>query len=493
MTAAGDFTDIEIDIAIVGAGFAGLGLGIHLARRDKESFVILERGQQVGGTWRDNTYPGVACDIPSHLYSYSFRPPADWSQIYADGAEIHQYLQACVVDEGLAPNIRLGTDVQSMRWDPAAHRWNLRTTAGDVRARFLVVAAGRLSEPKVGDFPGLAEFRGPVCHTSRWDDRVQLGGRRVAVIGTGASAVQLLPSLADIADQLVVFCRSAPYVLPRDNRHYTETERAEFRSDPDLARGLREQLFAEAELGITSRHGIHPDIDLLRDRAMNHLAVQVRDPELRRRLTPDYVIGCKRVLLSDDFYPTVLRDNVVLEPSGLDRVAGSIAIAASENAYEVDAIILATGFQSTRPPFAERITGRDSSVLASRWSTGMTSYASTVVHGFPSMFVLDGPNASLGHNSAIHMIETQLEYVLGALNYLAHTGESTLEVTREAEATYTSFIDDRARSTVWLQGGCRSWYLDERSGRLTLLWPDTAESFRDRNGVFDPLPFQTVA
>jgi cation diffusion facilitator CzcD-associated flavoprotein CzcO len=493
MPVARDLTNIEIDIAIVGAGFAGLGIGIQLARRDKESFVILERAQEVGGTWRDNTYPGVACDIPSHLYSYSFRPPADWSRIYADGAEIQQYLQACVTAEGLAPHTRLGTDVQSMRWDPAQDRWELRTTAGDVRARFLVVAAGRLSEPNVADFPGLAEFSGPVFHTSRWDDGVQLAGRRVAVIGTGASAVQLLPSLADIAEHIVVFCRSAPYILPRNDRHYTEAERDEFRSDPSLARRLRERLFDDAELGIAARHGIHPDIDLLRDRARQHMTSQVRDPELRRRLTPNYEIGCKRVLLSDDFYATILRDNVLLESSGLDRVVGNIAVAGSENTHEVDAIILATGFRSTRPPFAESITGRDSSVLASRWSTGMTSYASTVVHGFPNMFVLDGPNASLGHNSAIYMIETQIDYVLGALDHLTNSGESTLEVTREAEATYTSFIDERARSTIWLQGGCQSWYLDERSGRLTLLWPDTAESFRDHNGIFDPLPFKVVA
>lgn len=485
-----------VDVAIIGAGFAGIGMATRLARRGRESFLMIERADAVGGTWRDNTYPGIACDIPAHLYSFSFRPPADWTSVYPSGPEIQRYLQRTVDDEGLAPYLRLGHELRNAVWRGGIGRWELtigrpgEAAADTVVARVLVLAVGRLSEPHVPDIEGLDDFAGDVVHTAAWRDDLPVAGARIGVVGTGASAVQLVPHLAPDAEELVVFSRTAPYVVPREDRAYTAAERARM-LDPDTARAERDRLLREADTAFGQRLRRAPDIDEIRDRARSHLVRQVADPRLRRLLTPGYEIGCKRILLSDDFYPAVQRANVVIEPSALESVIESKARAVSGHTYDLDILVLATGFQTARPPVATRVTGR-TGLLADHWSDGMVSYASTAVSGFPNMFVLDGPNAALGHNSAIYMIETQLDYVAGALDHLARTGVAALEVSAAAEAAYTREIDDRSASTVWLTG-CDSWYVDPSSGRLTLLWPGTAVSFRERNGTFDPGPYLTGA
>nr|MDG6783886.1 4-hydroxyacetophenone monooxygenase [Gordonia rubripertincta] len=284
--------------------------------------------------------------------------------------------------------------------------------------------------------------------------------------------------------------RTAPYVVPREDRRYSADERAAL-LDPEVAGEVRHRLLTEADGAFRQRLGLHPEIDEIRARARNHLHEQVDDPELRDHLTPGYEIGCKRILLSDDFYPALQRPNVVFEPSALESITESKATARSGRTFDLDLLVMATGFESARPPAASRVVGRAGLHLAEHWSSGMTSYASTVVSGFPNMFVLDGPNAALGHNSAIYMIETQLDYVLGALEFMGGTDVRALEVSAEAEAAYTREIDERSASTVWLTG-CDSWYVDPESGRLTLLWPGTAASFRERNGTFDPAPYLTI-
>ncbi|THG33508.1 flavin-containing monooxygenase [Naasia lichenicola] len=482
---------VEVDTLIVGAGIAGLGLGIRLARRGTASFLILERADQVGGTWRDNVYPGVACDIPSHLYSYSFRPKPDWSRFFAPGAEIQGYLVEAARDEGLLPHLRFGTAVLGSEWDEDDGRWMVRTTRGDYRCRVLVMAAGRLSEPRIPDVAGLDQSTGRVFHSSRWGD-ADLSGARVGIVGTGASAVQLIPEVAARAESVVVFQRSAPYVVPRQDREYTAAEQRLFARAPESAERLRSRLFWSMEQGYAQRIGISGPLDALRHRALAHLGEQVGDRGLRAALTPDYEIGCKRVLLSDDFYPALSRPTVVLEASALESVRGGTAVAASGRMHELDVLILATGFESTEPPYARTILGRNGVPLADRWADGMVAYASTAVHGFPNLFILDGPNASLGHNSAIYMIEAQIDHILDALSALADLtggamagGGGVLEVTRAAEDDYIAELDAVAGSTVWLRGKCSSWYVDERSGRLTLLWPDFAFAFRRRLSRFD--------
>ena len=483
----------DIDLAIVGAGIAGIGLGIRLRRRGDRSFVIFERANQVGGTWRDNTYPGVACDVPSHLYSYSFRPHPEWSRFFAPGAEIQRYLLASVAEEGLDENIRLNSDITGARWDADQSHWVLESSTGTVTARVLVLAAGRLSSPRYPPVPGLDTFPGPSFHSARWDHDVELAGKRVAVVGSGASSVQIVPEVAKVAAHVSVLQRSAPYVIPRDNPAYTVAERALLERDPaELAR-VRAALFWRAEEAYAQRAAEPQALDAARARALNHLHEQVADASLRAKLTPRYEIGCKRVLISSDYYPAMVQPHVSLEASALAAIEGDTLVMSNGARHQADVVIFATGFHAAEQPYAATIMGRDGVTLAEHWAHGMTAFASTAVSGFPNMFVVNGPNAAVGHNSAVYMIEAQIDYILGALQYQRAEGDPVLAVTAEAERSYVEFVDGLSASTVWMTGGCDSWYLDPRSGRLTLIWPDFAFAFRERNGRFSADAYETVA
>jgi cation diffusion facilitator CzcD-associated flavoprotein CzcO len=483
----------HVDVAIVGAGFAGIGMGIRLKRRGVNSFLVLERGASVGGTWRDNTYPGVACDIPSHLYSFSFRPNPDWSAFFSPGDEIRRYLENSAADEGLTPHLRFDAEVSQMVWDASESVWRLATPQGEVTARALVLACGRLTAPRIPDVPGLDTFAGPQFHSARWDHSVDLRGKRVAVVGSGASAVQLIPHLAEQASELVVLQRSAPYVIPRDERAYSTAERRLFARDPAEIAVLRSQLFWKAEEAFAQRAGDPAQTDAAKTRALRHLDEQVPDAALREKLTPTYEIGCKRVLISSDYYPALMRANVTVEASALKAVEGNTLIAANGSRHEADVVIYATGFHAAQQPYAGIVMGVDGERLADHWSHGMVAHASTVVHGFPNLFVINGPNAGLGHNSAIYMIESQIDYVLGAFQRLFADDDTVLNVSREAEVAYTQLIDSLSSSTVWMTGGCESWYRDSRTGRLTLLWPGFAHEFRRLNGEFSAMAFEPAA
>jgi cation diffusion facilitator CzcD-associated flavoprotein CzcO len=373
-----------------------------------------------------------------------------------------------------------------MHWNEEDEHWEVATKNGFYRARVLITAVGRLSEPRIPQLPGLGSARGDVFHSSRWRHDAMVDGRRIAVVGTGASAVQIVPRLAPKASSVVVFQRNAPYVLPRNDRAYESSERRSFEGDLRAVEALRSELFVAAEEGFAARAGAERDLNLLRARAQAHLRAQISDPTLIEQLTPNYEIGCKRVLLSDDFYPALTRDNVFLEASGLAEITGQTLRAANGRTHEYDVLVLATGFHTSELPFAERVYGSKGQNLAERWRGGMEAFASTVVHGFPNLFILDGPNAALGHNSAIYMIETQIDYILGALKFQAGTNGRPLDVSSRAERAYMNQVATASRGMVWETGGCTSWYLDPRVGRQTLLWPGTARSFREQNGTFDP-------
>ncbi|KQZ85431.1 4-hydroxyacetophenone monooxygenase [Microbacterium sp. Root166] len=481
----------RVEVAIVGAGFAGLGMAIALRRAGREDFVVLERGTSVGGTWRDNTYPGVACDVPSHLYGFTSHPNPNWSGTYATGAEIHAYLEHVAATEGLGDRLRLGTAMQSADWDAEHEVWRIGTSAGTVLSDSLVLACGRLTEPSIPGIAGLGTFTGPLFHSARWDHTAELAGARVAVVGTGASAVQLVPELAAIAAHVTVFQRSPAWIVPRGGEVYPPELRARFAAAPEQLAGLRAELFAEGEARFASRSGDAEAAASAQAIALAHLEAHVADPALRAALTPDYAFGCKRVLLSDDFYPAVASDRVTLVPEALTEVAGSTVRGADGSLHEVDAIVLATGFASTQQPYAELIRGEHGATLDGHWSHGMTSFASTVVAGFPNLFVLNGPNASLGHSSSVLMIEEQAAYTARALD-LRESAGGVLRVQASAEAAYTDEIAAAAASTPWIAGGCRNWYVDERSGRLTLLWPGTVDAFRARLARADGSEFEAL-
>lgn len=481
----------RVEVAIVGAGFAGIGMAIALQRAGRGDFVLLERAASVGGTWRDNTYPGVACDVPAHLYGFATHPNPGWSQTFAPGAEIRAYLEGVVTAEALWPKLRLGTAMQSADWDAEHEAWRVGTSRGTVLADALVVACGRLTEPSIPDIVGLGTFGGPLFHSARWDHTADLAGKRVALVGSGASAVQLLPRLAETAAHVTLFQRTPAWIVPRGGGAYSEADRDRFARDPQTLAALRAGLYAEGEDRFASRSGDAAAAASARGVALAHLAASVHDPALRAALTPDYAFGCKRVLLSDDFYPAVASDAVTLVPAALTAVDGPTAIAADGSRHEVDAIVLATGFASTRQPYAELVRGEQGQTLSQHWALGMTSFASTVVSGFPNLFVLNGPNASLGHSSSVLMIEEQAGYVARALADRAERG-GVLRVSAAAEAAYTDEIAAAAASTPWITGGCRNWYVDERSGRLTLLWPGTVDAFRARLARADGSEFEAL-
>ncbi|AVI00221.1 NAD(P)/FAD-dependent oxidoreductase (plasmid) [Streptomyces sp. WAC00288] len=479
----------DVDVVIIGTGFAGLGMGVRLKRHGRESFVILERAHDVGGTWRDNTYPGAACDIPSHLYSFSFRPNPEWSRLFSPGPEILEYLRDTAREEGLLPHIRFGADVKDARWDADKQRWTVTTADGVFTGRFLVTGTGHLADESLPPIKGLDGFTGETFHSARWNHRVPLDGKRIGVVGSGATAIQLVPELAKTASELVVFQRSAPYVTPRPDRVYTETQKQLFRRDPDAIPAHRAEIFWFLEDSYAQRRAVPEQLAQVKAAAREHLQRQVEDEELRAKLTPDYEPGCKRILISDTFYPALARDNVTLEASALDHLDGDKAISADGNAYELDVLVFCTGFEAAEPPYAALVHDGEGVSLADRWVQGMEAFASTTVSGFPNLFIVNGPNTGLGHNSIVYVIEAQIDYILGALDWSEANGNRVLDVSAEAQARYVEELQERSKGTVWLSDGCKSWYIDPHSGRLTLIWPEFAHEFRHRNGSFDPAPY----
>lgn len=467
-----------VDIAVVGAGFGGLGAAIRLKQKGFHDFVVLEQADDVGGTWRDNTYPGCACDVPSHLYSFSFARNPDWSDTFSGWQEIWDYLRACVRRFRLEPHLRLGHAVHDMVWDDRVQRWRIETSRGVFSARAVVSATGPLSTPSTPDIPGLASFRGAVFHSARWRHDHDLTGRRVAVIGTGASAAQFVPEIAQRVGALTVFQRTPPWVMPRMSRRITRVERAVYRQVPGAQRLSRTALYwAREAMGIGF---LRPSVNRLAQRAAaGHLRRQVPDPLLRATLTPRYVMGCKRVLLSNDYYPTLTRDNVAVVADPIREVRPDGIVTADDSVHPVDTIIFGTGFRVTDSPIAHRIRGRDGRTLADVWTPTMRAHLGTMVAGFPNLFVLLGPNTGLGHTSVVLMIESQLHQVVGALKYLRRTGLPAIEPTAEAQRRYTERVDAKMRGTVWVTGGCASWYLDA-TGRNSTLWPGFATTFRLR-------------
>ncbi len=477
---------LERDILIVGCGFAGLGMGIQLLRSGRTSFLVLERAADVGGTWRDNSYPGVACDVPSHLYSFSFRPNPRWSRVFSPGGEIQNYLRDCAQGEGLLPYVHLNTAMLDARWSDADQRWTVQTNRGTYRCRVLIACPGHLADEHLPDIEGLDTFSGEVFHSARWRQGVALEGKRIGVVGSGASAIQIVPEMAKIAGQLVVFQRSAPYMVPRPDRAYSAAEQRLFERDPEAVGRARADIFWTGEYNFVQRRNVPRFVAEAKALSLAHLQAQVPAGPLRDALTPRYEIGCKRVLISDTYYPALQQPQVTLEPSALTRLEGSQAISAAGRRFDLDVLICATGFEAVRPPFARLIHGRDGTSLDAHWAQGMLAHDSVAVHGYPNLFIINGPNTGLGHNSVVYIIEAQVDYILGALDHADAHGCAVLEADAAAQQRYVDALDARAQGSVWLAGGCRSWYVDERSGRLTLVWPGFAYAFRDANGRFHP-------
>ena len=471
-------------VAVIGAGFSGLGAAIRMRQVGIEDFVVLERADEVGGTWQANTYPGCQCDVASHLYSFSFMPNPDWSRGYSEQPEIWDYLRRCADRGGVRPHLRVGCEVLEAGWEEQGQRWRIETSTGPLTADVLVAGPGGLSEPKVPDLPGLETFAGPVFHSAAWDHDVDLRGKRVAVIGTGASAIQIVPSIQPEVARLDVFQRTPPWIVPHGDRPIGRFKRFLYRVFPPAQKLARAGIYMSREplvLGLVHRPKLLRAIERI---ATRHMHSQVPDPELRRRLTPDYRIGCKRILPSNNWYPALVRDNVELISDGIAEVRPEGIVDGAGELHELDAIVMATGFKVMDLPIAERVRGRDGT-LAEAWRDGVQAYLGTTISGFPNLFMLVGPNTGLGHNSIVYMIESQLNYVLDCLRVMDERGLASVDVRPEAQRAFNEDLQRRLEGTVWNAGGCASWYLDEHGFNRTI-WPGQTWTFRRLTRRFDP-------
>jgi cation diffusion facilitator CzcD-associated flavoprotein CzcO len=462
-------------VVVIGAGFGGIGLGIKLKAAGLDDFVILEKSDSVGGVWRENRYPGAACDVPSHLYSFSFEPRADWPRKYADQADILDYLIHCARKYALEPHIRFGAEVTEARWDEVSCYWIVRTRAGDVfEARSLVTATGQLGKPVIPSLPGLADFAGPKFHSAQWRSDIDLAGKRVAVIGTGASAIQFVPAIAPLVEKLSVFQRSAAYVLPKPDKLYSPWQLALFRRIPGALRLSRMLQYLKHEVTAFAFVTVPSALKVKRPAFRRHLRAGVSDPAVRARLVPNYRIGCKRILLSNDYFQAFDRRNVELVTTSIRRIRADAIVTADGTERKIDCIIFGTGFAATDFLVPMTITGSGELDLHQAWRNGAEAYLGMTIAGFPNFFMLYGPNTNLAHNSIVFMLESQIRYVVACLQRLRSA--RSIEVKPDVQNQFNARLQQRLRHTAWAKG-CSSWYLTA-DGRNTTNWPGYTFEFR---------------
>jgi cation diffusion facilitator CzcD-associated flavoprotein CzcO len=483
----------HVGVLIVGSGFAGLGAAIKLSQDGRDDFLVIERGSEVGGTWRDNTYPGATCDVPSHLYSYGFALNPDWTRSFSPQPEIQDYLRTMAARYGVLDKHLFDTELLRAEWNGDDGVWLVETSRGTFTADVFVPAVGGLCEPAMPDIKGIETFEGELFHSARWDHRVDLSGKRVAVIGTGASAIQIVPAIAGRVSHLDVYQRTAPWIIPRRDRAYGRLERFVYKHVPGAQRIAREALYWGREsfvLGFVFAPKIMP---LAQRAAERNIAAAIADPELRARVTPDWRFGCKRVLISNDWYPTLLQDHVDLVTDGIAEVRENAIVTRDGTVREVDVIIVATGFHATDSPAYDLIKGADGRGLGDIWrECGQQAYKGATVAGFPNMMFVIGPNMGLGHSSMVFMAESAINYLSSALRELDRHDLATFEVRPDVQHDYNARLQNRLKQTVWSTGGCSSWYQDKH-GRITTLWPGFTFTFRRLTRKFDLDAYRTTA
>jgi len=483
----------HLSVGIVGGGFGGVGMGIRLRQEGIEDFTIFERGETVGGVWRANTYPGAACDVPSHLYSFAFAPGTRWSRRYAPQPEILAYLEECVEKFGLEPNLRLGVEATAASFDAGSGRWTLETDDGGVHEfDVLVTACGQLTRPAIPAIPGADDFEGPVFHSAEWDHDVELEGKRVAVIGTGASAIQFVPEIAKQARSLAIYQRSAPWILPKPDVAYSERKRSLFRRFPIRVAAARLGLFSFFECGTYAFTGKTWIMTPFRAVADHERRTRLSDPELLRKATPDYEIGCKRILFTSDWYPAIARDNVELLEGGVERITAAGVIGADGVERPADAIIYGTGFQSHNFVAPMEIHGLDGRELGAVWRDSPDAYLGTTVSGFPNMFVMYGPNTNHGSGSVPYTLQCQYNYALDAMRRIRDRDLRWIDLRPETMAEWDREMAERSAHTVWVTGGCHSWYINEK-GANTNNWPGPWLEFHRRTRRINPGHYRAAA
>lgn len=480
----------DFPIAIIGAGFAGIGAAIQLKKAGIHSFTMFERGNEIGGTWRDNTYPGAACDVPSHVYSFSFEPNPSWSRAFSPSKEIEEYLLGIVDKWRLRPHLRLNTEIVSARFDEAAGSWLLETGSGNsFKARVVISGVGGLVNPALPNIPGFDSFKGTIFHTARWNHGYDLSGKSVAVIGTGASAVQVVPAIAPQVGKLKVFQRTAAWVMPKRDRRYSAKTKQFFARHPWML-----WLSRYAQYWLSEMFGpmVFLDSKLLSTLAekgsLHHLHSSVTDPELRRKLTPHFQFGCKRVLISDDYWPTFERDNVELITDAIEEVTPTGVRTADGIEHCLDAIIPATGFALGLATAPFPVTGRNGKSLDDTWRSGAVAYKGVTVSGFPNWFILMGPNTGPGHTSVLVFTEAQIAYAMQAIKKLIAEDLKYMDVRQGVQDRYNSGLQGRMKHMAW-SSGCNSWYLSG-DGSNHALYPGFAWEYVLRTRTFKPSEYE---
>lgn len=478
-------------IIIVGSGFSGLGIAIRLSQQGQQDYLVLERGNDVGGTWRDNTYPGAACDVPSQLYSYSFALNPNWTRSFSKQPEIQRYIQGVADKYNVRDKHVFGADMTGAQWNAETARWDIQTSQGAFTADILISAVGALCEPNLPDIKGINEFQGEIFHSARWDHDADLTGKRVAVIGTGASAIQIVPSIAKQVAHLDVYQRTAPWLLPRGDRPYLGVEKLAFKHIPGFQAASRAAIYAIRETQVVGLAKFPPAMKIFETIARAKLRIEVPDAELRAKVTPNFRIGCKRMLISNEYYPAISRDNVDVVTDGIQEIRGNSVVTKDGVEREVDAIIVATGFHVTDSPAYDTIAGRDGRTLAEVFDeSGQQGYKGSAIANYPNMFFMLGPNVGLGHTSMVYMIESQINYIADAVATIDRLGLRTVEVRKDVQDEYNVGLQKKLTHAVWNTGGCASWYLDKH-GNNTTLWPDFTFRFRGLLEKFDVSAYDT--
>ena len=466
----------RIRVVVIGAGFGGIGLGIKLKLAGRHDFLILEKSDCVGGVWRENRYPGAACDVPSHLYSFSFEPRADWPDKFGKQADILDYLTHCARKHSLEPHIRFGAEVSEARWDEASCHWIVQTSGGEVyEAQALITATGQLNRPYIPSLSGLQNFAGAAFHSAEWRQDYDFSGQRVAVIGTGASAIQFIPAIAPLVSKLIVFQRSAPYVLPKPDKQYSQWQRDMFARHAGLLRLSRLLTYIRHEMRAFAFVTWRAAMNIKKWSFRRFLRRSIKDDKLREGLTPDYRMGCKRILLSNDFYPAMARENVELVTQAIVDVRPDAIVTSDGVERKIDCIVYGTGFAATEFLVPIKITGTRGQDLHRSWQGGAKAHLGMTVSGFPNFFMLYGPNTNLAHNSIVYMIEHQIRYVMACLDRLNRDEIRSLEIKRDVQERYNVKLQRRLQKAMWSKG-CKSWYLTA-DGTNTANWPGYSLEF----------------
>ncbi|GGC58579.1 NAD(P)/FAD-dependent oxidoreductase [Hoyosella rhizosphaerae] len=472
-------------VLIAGAGFSGLGAAIRLTQSGFTDFVILEKADDVGGTWQANSYPGCACDVPSVLYSYSFAQNPNWSSSFSPQPEIYAYLQRTAREYGIMPKVRLSTTLDDAAWDDKAKVWRFNTSAGQLTADIFINATGPLSEVSIPTIPGTENFAGEMFHSAQWNHEYDLQGKRVAVIGTGASAIQFVPEIQPSVASMILFQRTAPWILPRRDRKFSDLEKSLFRRIPLLQRLARYTTYWYRESYVIGFTKIRSALRIAEAVGRYNIRRQVKDKELRKKLTPSFQLGCKRVLMSNNYYATLDKPNTDVTTAGIARITENSVVATDGVEYPVDCIIWGTGFHVTDTAIAQHVRGRTGKTLEETWRGSPEAYLGITVADFPNYFHMVGPNTGLGHSSIVFIIEAQLRYIVDAIKYVNDNHLAAIEPLPEAQDEWVELIEQKSAGTVWLEGGCNSWYLDEK-GRNSTLWPGYTFTYRKLTAKADP-------